>query len=143
MHTYPDAALFEPQAPRTVRPLRLWFGLLAAPVAWMLDDMLSYYIASLECRIRPSGDAPLYAGTLWFWVVLIASLAVASAGTWVAVGNWRRTRSSQPSATHAQPWRHDGHRRFVATASVLSSIGFLTAFVFMVFNVAFAPICGF
>lgn len=147
MQTYPEAALLEPQPPRSVSLLRLWFGLLAAPIAWMLDEMLSYYVASLECRVRPVGDVPVYAGTLWFWIVLIASLAVALAGTWVAIGNWRSARSKPqdgtPTQSRSQPWRQDGHRRFIAAASVLSNIGFLTAFVFMVFNVVLAPICGF
>ncbi|WP_167759735.1 hypothetical protein [Massilia horti] len=142
MLSYPDA-LIAPQFPRSVSPLRLWFGLLAAPLAWMLDALLSYYIASLECRIKPAGDAPAYAGTRWFWIVLLAGLAVALAGTWVAIGNWRTTSDSPSDGKRVKPWQQDGHQRFIAAASVLTSIGFLTAFVFMLFNVAFAPICGF
>jgi hypothetical protein len=122
----------------------LWFGLLAAPLAWSLEELLSYGIASYVCRMKASGveQTLTHGETPWFWVVLVSTLIIALAGSWVALANWRKTRGEKGGAGQHLLELGEGRSRFIAMASVLTSGGFLLAFVFMFLNLALAPLCG-
>jgi len=123
-----------PSQRRAVGPFRQVFGLLASPLAWSADELFSYGAASYLCRTKASGSGqPLTVpGSLWFWVLIAITLAIAVAGFVVAIGNWRRTREGLG----------DERSRFVAMCGMLISGGFLIAFVFMLANLILAPLCG-
>jgi hypothetical protein len=122
------------QRRRAVGPFRQAFGLLASPLAWSADELFSYGAASYLCRVKTSGSdqALTIPGSPWFWVLIVVTLAIAVAGFVVAIGNWRRTSEVQGA----------DRSRFVALCGVLISGGFLVAFVFMLGNLALAPLCG-
>lgn len=132
------------QRRREIGPFRLAFGLLAAPLAWSADELFSYGAASYLCRMKASGsdqtltvpDSP------WFWALIVVTLAIAVAGFVVAVGNWRKTRDVQAGSGHQLPELGEGRSRFIAICSMLTSGGFLIAFLFMLANLALAPLCG-
>jgi hypothetical protein len=132
------------QARREVGPFRLAFGLLAAPLAWSADELFSYGAASQLCRMKASGsDQTLaVADSPWFWGLIVVTLVIAVAGFAVALGNWRKTRDGQGSAGHHLLASGEGRSRFIAMCGVLTSGGFLVAFLFMLANLILAPLCG-
>jgi hypothetical protein len=124
-------------ARREVGPFRLLFGLLAAPLAWSADELFSYGIASRLCRMRAagSGQSLTVADSPWFWLLLAVTAVIALAGFAVALGNWRKTHGEQRESG-------DGRNRFLSMCGMLTSGGFLIAFLFMLANLVLAPLCG-
>ena len=80
----------------------LWFGLLAGPVAWTLHELLSYALVRFACANNTS---------LLLHVVTLGSLAIATAGAYVAL-------RAYGAAPHEEA-------RFVAGAGVLVSALFI------------------
>jgi hypothetical protein len=121
----------------------LLFGLVAAPFAWSLAELFSYGIVSYTCRMKTSGqDQTLsYGGSWWLWVVFIVCLAIAIAGSAVAIGNWRKTRREKGGSGHHLLELGEGRSRFIAMCSMLTSIGFLIGFVFLLNTMITAPLC--
>lgn len=132
------------QGRREIGPFRLAFGVLAAPLAWSADELFSYGAASHLCRMKASGgDQSLTVpGSPWFWGLLVVTLIIAVAGFVVALGNWRKTREEQTGSGHHLLELGEGRSRFVAMCGMLTSGGFLVAFVFMLANLILAPLCG-
>lgn len=106
---------------------RLWFGVLAAPSAWLLMEMVGYYLASRSCE-PALGGVPL-AGTPHpsaTQVVLdLIALAASIAGLVVSLGSWR--------ALHPKPNRgstaEGGRAHFLAFVGVLASALFIGGIV--------------
>ncbi len=67
-----------------------WIGLLAPPIAWLLNLELGYSLGHAACH--GSGMLPLHAAT-------IAALAVAVVGGAVSLVVWRRSGSDWPRDT--------------------------------------------
>ncbi len=144
----PNESFGSPEHPSPARqalslPL-LWFGLLAAPFAWIVEELVSYGIASRVCDMQAAGDEQTLrnADSPWFWIVLGIALAIALAGGWVALHNWRKTRAEKDGSGRHLLELGEGRSRFLAMCSVLISAGFLVAFVFMFAGLALAPLCG-
>jgi hypothetical protein len=55
-------------APPVTRSKRLWVGILAAPLAWTVDLLLSYALVGPACQTR----APLMLNAVWVVSLLIA-----------------------------------------------------------------------
>ncbi len=89
-----------------MRPLRLWWGVIGAPLIWLLYLQSAYMLATWTCAPRRI-------------VMLIISLAIAAAavlGTgWISWQSWRRVRESPRRADEIAPERD----RFM----VLSGLG--------------------
>lgn len=113
----------------------LWFGLLAAPAAFLIDLVVSFAMVGWSCgsdqRVVP-------------WLVTAAAAAVAAAGAWRAWVSWRIIgrdahprgegveKSSPHSSGHtlANELRTDapdaeGRSRFMALAGIAGSLFFL------------------
>jgi hypothetical protein len=115
----------------TVRPVpvslqRLWLGVLAAPVAWLILELLGYYLASRGCD--PALGVPL-AGprrpAVVQVIVCVVGLGAALYGLLVAIGNWRAVQpqpSSNDDATadleRQAAW---GRAHFMAFSGILAS----------------------
>jgi hypothetical protein len=101
--------------PPDVSPARLWFGVSAAAVAWVLENMLGPVISSLR------GDAV----RLLLAAVTVALLAVAVTAGVVSYQNWRRL-SDQRSISASE-----GRNRaeFMALAGVFVSTVFVVGIV--------------
>jgi hypothetical protein len=80
------------------RQASLWFGLLAGPAGWTLHELVSYALVRVACANNLG---------LLLHVVTLGSLAIATAGTYVAFRAYRTQR------------REDA--RFLAGAGVLVS----------------------
>ncbi len=134
----------QPSRRREIGPFRLAFGLLAAPLAWSADELFSYGAASQLCRMKASGSGQTLTvpDSPWLWGVVVVTLVIAVAGFVVAVGNWRKARDELAGSGRHLLEPGEGHSRFIAMCGVLTSSGFLIAFLFMLANLILAPLCG-
>jgi EAL domain-containing protein (putative c-di-GMP-specific phosphodiesterase class I) len=143
----PDFIASTPQHPAPERDRvsarRLWFGLLAAPAAWALAEMLLYFLSSRNCAMKSStlaeqltrGEAP---GVV---MAAILSFALAAAGVIVSLGNWRRSRHEKAASEHHLAESGEGRTRFIALCGLLTSAGFVAGFVFLAAGFLVAPLC--
>lgn len=82
---------------------RLWFGVAAAPGAWLLNEAVGYVVASRLCEPTLGSSGAVSAGTARVTNIVICTicLLVALAGLRVALGNWRTLRGATNRSTHA------------------------------------------
>ena len=73
---------------RWLRPLPLWTGILAGPLAWAFDLMASYAVVKWVCHTNRYGVLQ---------VITIASLAVVIIGAGVSYAALTRTASDEPT----------------------------------------------
>jgi len=106
-------------APR-VPPGRLWFGLIAAGVAWVMQGLLSVLIATEACQDgNPSG------AHLGLELLTLIALVLAVAGGTVTYLNWRRL-AEQPRLM-----RSEGRSReeFLALVGAFLSVIFIVGII--------------
>ncbi|MEO8925457.1 MAG: hypothetical protein ABI330_22000, partial [Caldimonas sp.] len=122
----------------------VWFGLLGAPLAWSLQELVNVSLAGHACYPH---DTPL-ATPLWtnlnamsLWVEVVA-IAICIAALIVAIVSWRRTRHERPGDAHQLLGSGDGRTRFMAMAGVMTSVLFLLGTLLAVLNIAGVPPCG-
>lgn len=122
----------------------MWFGLLAAPLAWLVDELIAYYIASRLCSSAPAENPAAYslATSAQFVALTLTTFGIAVAGLLVAVANWRKTRHEQPGSGHHLLELGEGRTRFLAMCALLGSGGFCIAFAFTLVYMVVAPVCA-
>jgi hypothetical protein len=110
---------------------RLWFGVFAAPAAWVTTLLLGYAISAAICRSREVTSGAL--------VVLLAVMFVfALAGLIVAFANWRSLGQAPPRSGLAW-W---GRSRFLAGGGLLTSALFLVGIGFFAISALLTPPCS-
>ena len=125
------------RSPLQTSRLSLWFGVLATPLAWSAQELLSYMLASAVCAqyTEGTGGAQVHASS--FVAITAGTLAIGFAGAWAAAGNWRKAR---------RQGRHTGianeRVRFLARCGLINSVVFLVAFAFTTAQILVAPLCG-
>jgi len=133
-------------SPHRHRVLRwaMWFGLLGAPIAWSLQELVNVSLAGHACYPH---DVPL-ALPLWphlsgisAWVEA-AAIAVCIAAGLVAFSNWRRTRDEKPGDAHQLLGSGDGRARFMAMAGIMTSVLFLIGTALAALNLTAVSPCG-
>jgi hypothetical protein len=106
---------------------RLWFGLAAAPLAWMVAELAGYVLAARDCGRWRTGLAA-YAvpnAPVVVTAISLAMAALAAAGLAVALGSLRTAdRVVPPSDVRA------GRARFMSVAGILVSALLLLNIVF-------------
>lgn len=122
----------------------LWFGILAAPLAWSAQELVCYYLASRLCRLRAAGYGAELALRLSpsFLIVTAVTFLIALAGAWTAWSNWRRVRDIRRESNLHPREIHAERSRFMARCALITNVGFLGAFVFMTSEFVVAPLCG-
>jgi uncharacterized membrane protein len=106
---------------------RLWFGFVAAALAWLIQGFLSVVISASACQngayqwrwISEGGVRVLLA------VITIALLAVAVAALVVSFRNWRGL-STRRELTHAEGKRRE---EFMALGGVFASAAFVIGII--------------
>jgi hypothetical protein len=135
------AALERGLRPYPRRLLRLWFGVIAAPLVWFVQVVLNYGITALACfPSEAPHDAPLYG---WSHPATIAfdafAILVGIAATVVSYGNWKMQGRRWPKG-HALEVRGE-RSHFLAVWGLLFSGGFLVAIVFETIGDMTVPLC--
>jgi hypothetical protein len=93
-------------------PLALWYGVLAAPVAWIVRLIISYAMVEWLCR----GD-----GAVVMHLTSVLFLVISLTGGWVAWRSYRTARHFEP--TRVGPWRWE-RSYFMALVGLLNSVLF-------------------
>ncbi len=121
-----------------------WFGLLAAPSAYCLQELVNVSLAGHACYPR---DVPL-ATPLWpdlasieIWIG-VAAIVICIAASIVAFVNWRRSRTEKPGDGRQLIGSGDGRTRFMAMAGMMVSVLFLIAVGISTMNITMVPPCG-
>jgi hypothetical protein len=121
---------------------RLVYGLVAAPLAWLVGQLAGATLAQAACfpgvepRTAPAFDAGAFAT-----VVLAASLAVSASAVVIAFVAWRRTQREGAGGPHDLIEIGEGRARFMAIAGILTSLGFLVGGLFTWPALILAPAC--
>lgn len=127
-----------------VRPFSLWYGVLAAPLAWSAQELISYGAASFLCGLKQGASAAqqVHALSPPFVAITLLTLAVALSGAWIAVRNWRRLRQAPRGTPMQLSEIHAERNAFLARCGLLSSLIFVLAFFFTTAEMVVAPLCG-
>jgi hypothetical protein len=123
---------------------RLWFGVFGAPVAWSVQTLVNYGLASYACfpALAPLRE-PLYAGLWWILLLVgLAALAVEIAAIRVAWESWRRTRNETGGGHHHALESGEGRTRFMALAGLMSGALLLLVSLVQVANLFLVQPCG-
>jgi hypothetical protein len=137
-----------PPAPHSERvSAALLFGaLLAPPLAWGVQLIVNYGLASHACF---PGDMPrtsLAPG--WEWVapaiiaLNLASLAIAAAASVVSLSIWRRTREEAAGGHASALDIGQGRTRFLAIWGMWSGVWFALQILFGTIAAFWTPACG-
>jgi hypothetical protein len=109
----------------------MWFGILGAPVAWSVQQLINAPLFAHGCYPK---DVPLAApiwgnaGSVGLVVEVVAVVLCVAAGL-VALRNWRRTREEKEGSGHHLMESGDGRSRFMAMVGIICSGLFLLAVV--------------
>jgi len=117
-----------------VSPYTLWAGLLLAPLAFSVQVICSYPVASDLCR---RGDNPL----AWLVAINVATVLIAAAGVLAAWASWRHTRGEKSGGAEATAERGDGRTRFLAQLGLISSALLLLAVLVQFSSLVFFGPC--
>lgn len=124
----------------------LFLALLAAPLAWALQLLLNYGLASHACF--PQEMPRTAPGPGWEWVftglltINLIALAIAIAATAVSAMLWRRTSAEAHGAHEELVDVGQGRTRFFAIWGVWSGVWFIIQILFETIAVIGAPGCG-
>ena|SRR6478672_6198592 len=110
----------------------LLYGLVAAPMAWVVSQIVNSALAQEACFPGTEPLAvPAFGGVHAIQAaVLLAALVICASAAWVALAAWRTTRGEQSGDQHALLSIGEGRSRFMALAGALTSIGFIVASLF-------------
>jgi hypothetical protein len=122
--------------------IRIWVGIFGAPVAWVIQMLLSMPIAAHACYpYQAPLSAPIWQG-LWGILITIgmACLAIALFSGFSA---WNSLREYQRRVSEEGITLRSEHRsRFLIKTGLMSSCLFIVAIVFNICAVLLAPLCS-
>jgi hypothetical protein len=124
----------------------LAIGLLAAPLAWFVQLVVAYGLASHACFPRDLSLPGAFDGWGWAWTAslvlnLLALLACAAAAL-LCWRQWRRTRG-EASGSHGHLIEAgEGRTRFLAILGLWSGVWFAIAVVAGTILLLEVPLCG-
>jgi hypothetical protein len=120
--------------------LRIWYGIPAAPVAFGIQEVLSWLISSGACPSGAPADIggiPLFAGTrAILWGIAAAALLIALGALWVGISAWRGSQDPSFLSIRAQQ-RPD----YMAAAAMLVSAVFTVAILWEAAVIFVLPQC--
>lgn len=120
----------------------IWYGIFGAPVAYGIQELLSWLISSGAC---PSGNPahiggmPLFTNTrAILWGIAAGAFVAAVVALWIGITAWRG--SQDPSFLSIR-----AHRRvdYLAVAAMFLSAVFLIAILWQTAGVFVLPECGY
>jgi hypothetical protein len=106
---------------------RLWAGVLLAPAAWSVAELLGYVLVARACDREPA--AGMARAGVTHGVVAVALGVIAIIGLAIATGNLRSVRDVGDKETTGGPPAR-GRAHFMALAGVVMSALFVLGIVF-------------
>ncbi|WP_333875146.1 hypothetical protein [Methylobacter sp.] len=121
----------------------LWFGILGAPLAWIGLELGSYVLTTAICKADPPSTIAAHTDKVWQSLLAINVVAVllALSAAGVAVYNWRKVRYEMSGSAHDLLDVGEGRTRFLAMFGLITSLGFLVAFIFSAVTLFLIPLC--
>lgn len=116
----------------------VWFGLLGAPLAWMAQLLLGWWLAQGHCA-NPLAAAVLHPPAASRTVQLLiggAAFAVAVLAFLGGLGRWREARQPHPHRLQAED-----RVEFLAVCGLLISAVFMLAIAWAWLAAAMLPVC--
>jgi hypothetical protein len=122
----------------------LMFGCCAAPIFWLGQLTLGYWISAQVCygSDHPTvTDAP---GTLYSALIVFDAVAIVFAilGGIVSWMSWNATQGEKKGGAHEALHTGEGRARFMALWGIMSSLWFLGAIVFGTIGSMVVPLCA-
>lgn len=124
--------------------VRLFAGMVIAPLAWALQMLIGYGLAAHACYPREVAlPAPLWPQlrvivggvSIGLWLLLLVGCAIAWA-------NWKATRPHSDATPGAIIQSGDGRPRFMALCGVVVSALFAIVLLFTSIGILWVPSCG-
>ncbi len=123
----------------------LWFGIYGVPIAWISLEIFSYVVTTSICGEISQTTMGMVAGTKSAWHILLPASLLATAlaliAAYVALHNWRESHDEKPGSMHHLIDVGEGRTRFLAMFGLLTSIGFMIAFIFSATTLIVVPLC--
>jgi hypothetical protein len=122
----------------------LMFGCCAAPIFWLGQLTLGYWVSAQVCygSDHPTlTDAP---AALFTTLIVFDAVAIAVAifGGIVSYRSWRLTEEEKGGGAHRALHIGEGRARFMALWGIMSSLWFLGAIVFSTIGSTMVPLCA-
>ena len=120
----------------------LWFGLLAGPLAWMVQELVGYGLAARACGAEGPRPIPLAPALgLGELIVSGAALFLVTAGLVTAALAWRRSTRHQSDGDEGRD-RGDMRSAFMALAGLIAGVFFLFGVLMNAAGYFLIPPCG-
>lgn len=134
-----------PHRERVSRAL-LFIGLGVAPLAWALQLILNYGLASHACFPRRYLREEVISGWDWTWTALLVinlvALVIGAVGFFLSLRNWRRTREEGSGQFGALIEAGEGRTRFLSVWGLWAAIWFLLGIAFNTIALVGVPLCA-
>lgn len=118
---------------------RLWAGVLLAPAAWSVTELLGYVLVARACDRVPNGSVA-HAGIVQDVVAVVLGI-IAIVGLVIAISNLRRVGDGGDREMPGVPTVR-GRARFMALAGVVMSSLFVLGIVFFALPPLFVNWCN-
>jgi hypothetical protein len=107
------------------KPVRVWYGVAAAPTAWVLLSSVDWWITGRACADGTPGWGALSGGAVRLVLILLAAVGMAAGGLALAASlqAWRDT------SVHAGDPRH---AHGMGIGEYLAIVGFFMSVVFLI-----------
>ena len=129
-------------ARHVISPVALWFGLLAAPAIWSVQELASYALVAHACYPRNILlGMPTYGADTLSILISVVALAVGIAAGVTAYRTWRASRAEHGGEHERLLEVGEGRTRFMAFAGLLFSALFSLAIAFNLAAIFFLPTC--
>jgi hypothetical protein len=124
----------------------LFLGLFAGPVAWGLQLVTNFALASYRCFPSDVPRSSLLPGWQWssaaILAINVAAAILALAGAAISYWHWQvARREHQGSVRHAVEVG-EGRTRFLALWGVMTGLGFFVAIIFNTVAFVMVPQCA-
>lgn len=121
----------------------LMFGCCAAPIFWLGQLTLGYWVSAQVCYGSDHPTVTTMPGTLHTALIAfdVVAIVAALAGGIVSFGTWRATQNEKKGGAYKALHTGEGRARFMALWGIMSSLWFLSAIVFETIGSTMVPLC--
>jgi hypothetical protein len=121
----------------------LMFGCCAAPIFWLGQLMLGYWVSAQICYGSDHPTVTSAPETLHSALIAFDAVAIVAAlvGGTVSLHSWRITQEEKSGGAHHALHTGEGRARFMALWGIMSSLWFLCAIIFNTIGSTVVPLC--